>query len=333
MGYYNWGEQVGNSFMTMLAQNQQKKLEEKRLGMEQQRVDMAGRQLEDQLETNKQARMTAEQEYSFMKQQIADYNRVQGYKQTKGLYDMTLNNKYDPQEMPYEQYEALGGYNQSEVMGTYNKWNPETKQYDPTEFYSPGSSFLGILSQNNATSGMNADLYYNKLEQENKEAELSLRQQQLAATLAQNKAQEQQIAWQNLVNSVGSDPLIRNNFYTSAGALKWNPNGNLTKEDAETYLNSHYKNSFSDFDRAKFDSGIMSGLLGVATSDKANKETSGFTLSADSKSPPKGKTIKYEQAISGKYKQITKNGYLAITIPFYGDYYIIKDGKYLKAGK
>ena len=60
MAFYNWGEQVSNSFMNMLAMNQQKKLEEKRnqfetkrLGMEQQRVDMAGQELASNLETNK----------------------------------------------------------------------------------------------------------------------------------------------------------------------------------------------------------------------------------------------------------------------------------------
>lgn len=56
MGYYNWGEQVGNSFMSMFAQNQQKRLEEKRLGMEQQRLQQSQMQLDDQLRTSEQQR-------------------------------------------------------------------------------------------------------------------------------------------------------------------------------------------------------------------------------------------------------------------------------------
>jgi hypothetical protein len=56
MGYYNWGEQVGNSFMSMFAQNQQKRLEEKRIGMEQRRLQQAQMQLDDQLKTSEQQR-------------------------------------------------------------------------------------------------------------------------------------------------------------------------------------------------------------------------------------------------------------------------------------
>lgn len=45
MGYYNWGEQVGNSFISMLAQNQQQRLEHRRLGMEQGRLALQKQQI------------------------------------------------------------------------------------------------------------------------------------------------------------------------------------------------------------------------------------------------------------------------------------------------
>lgn len=60
MAYYNWGEQIGNSFMSMLAQNQQKRLEDRRLGMEQQRLQQSQMQLNDQLKTSEQQRSLLE---------------------------------------------------------------------------------------------------------------------------------------------------------------------------------------------------------------------------------------------------------------------------------
>lgn len=159
MAFYNWGEQVSNSFMNMLAMNQQKKLEDGRTKMEQQRLGMAEKELKDTMDTNALQRQQSEQAMAWQKQQMNDYNRVQGYKQTLGDYDMTLDNTYNPTKMSNEQYEALGGYNASEVRGNYNAWDADNNKYVPTEFYAPGSSFLGILAQNNATAEQNASLW------------------------------------------------------------------------------------------------------------------------------------------------------------------------------
>jgi hypothetical protein len=53
MGYYNWGEQVGNSFISMLAQNQQQRLEHRRLGMEQGRLALQKQQIGLEAERNR----------------------------------------------------------------------------------------------------------------------------------------------------------------------------------------------------------------------------------------------------------------------------------------
>lgn len=130
MGYYNWGEQIGNSFMSMLAQNQQKKLDDKRLAMEQQRVGFEKermgfekRQLEDSLATNRLAREQSQQTMD-----ITKYLEEQ-YKNNPIPVDMSANNVADPQNMDPRIAALLSPYSQTQFeVPTFNNGQYGTEQ-------------------------------------------------------------------------------------------------------------------------------------------------------------------------------------------------------------
>jgi hypothetical protein len=74
MGYYNWGEQIGNSFMSMLAHNQQKKLDDARLSMEQQRLGFEEERLGLERKQWEDQQKTSEMNRSLLGLQIGDIN-------------------------------------------------------------------------------------------------------------------------------------------------------------------------------------------------------------------------------------------------------------------
>jgi len=125
MAYYNWGEQIGNSFMNMYAQNQQKRLEEARMGIEKERLGIERDKFADQQATSLLQRKAYQQEID----EIAEKNKMYEGLGTWSA-DLNGNKAIDDNEknISYKFYNDLNklAYGNQE----YNVFNSKTGGYD-----------------------------------------------------------------------------------------------------------------------------------------------------------------------------------------------------------
>lgn len=149
MPYYNWGEQIGNSFMSMLNMNQQKQLEDKRLSLEE-------RKLQDAMQTSALQRQAYELE---MKRNQALYDEENAKRKWFAsmpgrMADFDMSNGYNPDvSVPLQYWPEVSGSAYSEY--DTNIFNQETNKFEPRKVYYMGDEAKTLLehSMNLANQG------------------------------------------------------------------------------------------------------------------------------------------------------------------------------------
>jgi len=121
MPYYSWGEQIGNSFMNMYAQNQQKRLEDARMALEKQKIDISNKQFQEEnayrQKTLDESIATRLQTGNYQNAVLAQTGRQ--YETENSQWDKTYNTGVDQWNKTYSQTETDNQRNYDLALKNY----------------------------------------------------------------------------------------------------------------------------------------------------------------------------------------------------------------------
>lgn len=297
MGYYNWGEQVGNSFMSMFAQNQQKRLEEKRIGMEQQRLQQAQMQLDDQLKTNQLTREHSKWEHD---QKVADRNWLMA-PENAVMMDRTLDNQNNPTAIRPDMAQYYDPYQEIHNI-PYLSWDSKNNDYSQNMWTGQKSLMDAMIESANTSATARANLWGTKQQHGLERARIA--SQNYANSIAAS-GQRNQNRMDNLTYYATANKLVNENYSKYFRTAYVDGNGNLrphtyngaTQEDLDKMINSLAKELDVDYE-------IAAGLITNSLTNRAQEAA----RHGNGKSEDYIKFGNYRQAPSGQNAINTRTG-------------------------
>ena len=263
MAYYNWGEQIGNSFMTMLAANKQQKLEEKRNEFEQQRINMTQQQLELTKRQTESSLATDKLQQTAFEQQIDNANRENAMWAGIGNRWVDLNGDREQQgneliDPKFYDQVSQRGYEEY----TLPVWNKATNSFDNTTKYMPRSEYANWFNNNEAYNNSMFGLY--KQQQDNLNEQARIAQGNVANNIARQQYEQGQYSLLNQA-LMQSMPDLNSMFYVDG-------NGKLvTRPGQETSVSEFYTDAlrkYDSMDKRDIEYNTKSTLLGAAAAAK-----------------------------------------------------------------
>lgn len=251
----------------MLAQNQQKKLEEKRLGMEQQKVDMASKQLEDSLATSALQRAAYNEEIRARQAEFADKQRYRDAMKNAGNLSWDINGDNAPESIPFEYANEFLPFKYSNIQTP--TFDPTTGKQGVATQYVPRFENESLLSQAQWQAGQGFNVWDAMNKNTNSQSEIGIQQQRLEIERQQLLEERKQKDREDLMASFLNDPQLYLNINTSGGKLGFNQNGTLGVDKSKEYL-STIKKMYPNLSDNEFYNTATASLLSLAGKAKRN---------------------------------------------------------------